>query len=469
MYKKIKGGWSKHFDFMLVDFFCLILAFSLSYWLRFGLYLPTQDVIYNEFILVIPALHIMLVFFAEPYSGILRRGKLLEFKNTLMYGTKFLAGILLYMFFVKKTGYSSRLVIMCFWTISTTLMTCGRILLKKHIYSRTKMPNKTQYLIMITRYKNAKRLVNKFREQENYTNIKLVGIIITDQKMTGNRIQGIPVVAAKDDMLEYIKTTVVDEILINGKGEWLEDTVNQLVNMGITVHISVDQLSNIFPNCIVEEVSGFNVITTSVNVASDRQLFLKRSLDIVGGTVGIIICGIAFLFVAPLIKLQSPGPVFFKQERVGKNGRKFQLYKFRSMYMDAEERKKELMAQNEMSGLMFKMKNDPRIFPFGRFIRKFSIDELPQFYNVLKGEMSLVGTRPPTVGEYEQYELQHKARLATKPGLTGLWQVSGRSDITDFDEVVELDNEYIKNWRLGLDIKIILKTVPVVFGGGGAK
>ena len=144
-------------------------------------------------------------------------------------------------------------------------------------------------------------------------------------------------------------------------------------------------------------------------------------------------------------------------------------YKFRSMYMDAEERKKELMEQNKMQGLMFKMDDDPRITPIGKFIRKTSLDEFPQFINIFKGDMSLVGTRPPTVDEFEQYDAHHKSRLAIKPGLTGLWQVSGRSEITDFDEVVRLDQEYIENWSLVLDLKILLKTVVVVLKGKGAE
>ncbi|MDD6147411.1 MAG: sugar transferase, partial [Lachnospiraceae bacterium] len=151
------------------------------------------------------------------------------------------------------------------------------------------------------------------------------------------------------------------------------------------------------------------------------------------------------------------------------NGRRFKIWKFRSMYPDADRRKAELMAQNEMQGLMFKMENDPRIFPIGHFMRKHSIDELPQFWNVLIGDMSLVGTRPPTEDEFKQYELHHKARLAFRPGLTGMWQVSGRSDITDFEEIVKLDTQYIANWTLGLDIKIIFKTIAVVFSGKGSK
>lgn len=180
---------------------------------------------------------------------------------------------------------------------------------------------------------------------------------------------------------------------------------------------------------------------------SVRIICSSCMLDICGSLAGLLITGIVFIIFAPIIYIQSPGPIFFKQERVGKNGRTFKIIKFRSMYLDAEERKKELMEQNKMKGLMFKMDNDPRIIPIGKFMRESSLDELPQFWNILKGDMSLVGTRPPTVDEYMQYENHHKRRLAVKPGLTGMWQVSGRSDITDFEEVVALDAESLNNWN----------------------
>ena len=222
---------------------------------------------------------------------------------------------------------------------------------------------------------------------------------------------------------------------------------------------------------MVNKMGNFTVLTTAIKIASSRQIFLKRCLDVVGGIVGCLLTGILLIFIGPAIYKADPGPIFYSQERVGKNGRKFRIYKFRSMYMDADKRKRELMAQNEMGdGFMFKMKDDPRILkPIGKFIRDYSLDEFPQFWNVLKGDMSLVGTRPPTVDEYEKYSYHHKARLATKPGITGMWQVSGRSNITNFEDIVELDTEYITNWSLALDIQILIKTVKAVLKKEGAE
>ena len=241
--------------------------------------------------------------------------------------------------------------------------------------------------------------------------------------------------------------------------------------MGITIHIKLARVADDSSNQIVEKLEGYTVLSTSINMVSAGQLIFKRTMDICGGLVGMLLTGIIFVFVAPIIYIKSPGPIFFKQVRIGKNGKKFNIYKFRSMYMDAEERKKELMAQNDIKdGMMFKMDNDPRIIKgIGNFIRDYSLDEFPQFWNVLIGDMSLVGTRPPTVDEWEKYEMHHRSRLAFKPGLTGMWQVSGRSNITDFEEVVRLDTEYIKKWNPGLDIKILFKTVAVVLGKVGSK
>lgn len=192
-------------------------------------------------------------------------------------------------------------------------------------------------------------------------------------------------------------------------------------------------------------------------------------MDIVGSLIGCVLTLLITPFVALAIKIDSPGPVFFSQTRIGKNGRRFKIWKFRSMYIDAEARKKELEAQNEIKGLMFKMEDDPRITKVGKFIRKTSIDETPQFFNILVGDMSLVGTRPPTEDEFEQYNGYYRRRMSITPGLTGMWQVSGRSDIQDFEEIVKLDLEYIDNWSLLLDIKILFKTVFIVLGRKGSK
>lgn len=202
----------------------------------------------------------------------------------------------------------------------------------------------------------------------------------------------------------------------------------------------------------------------------DGLLVVKRLIDILSAIIGLGLMGIVGLVIYPIVQKQSPGALLFSQERIGKNGKRFKMYKFRSMHLDAEEQKLALMAQNEVaSEHMFKLENDPRIFPFGQKMRQWSIDELPQFINVLKGDMSLIGTRPPTVDEYSKYDFHHFKRLAMKPGITGLWQVSGRSNIKDFEDVVRLDAYYIDHWSLWFDIKILLKTVKVVVMKEGSR
>jgi exopolysaccharide biosynthesis polyprenyl glycosylphosphotransferase len=193
------------------------------------------------------------------------------------------------------------------------------------------------------------------------------------------------------------------------------------------------------------------------------QLLIKRIMDLAGSTVGLLFTVLLFPFIALAIKLDSPGPILFKQTRVGLNGRKFGIYKFRSMYTNAESKKKELLARNMHQGPIFKLENDPRITRTGRFLRRTSLDELPQFWNVLKGDMSLVGTRPPTPDEVERYQAWHYRRISIRPGMTGLWQVGGRNRIQDFDKIVEMDLRYISKWSIWLDLKILLKTFGVAW------
>ena len=204
------------------------------------------------------------------------------------------------------------------------------------------------------------------------------------------------------------------------------------------------------------------IVSSTAELDPDQMVF-KRIVDIVVGSVGFFGLVLSFPILAFLIKVTSPGPVFFKQVRVGRNGKRFILYKYRTMYVGAEQQQKELMAQNELDGAVFKIKDDPRVTRFGAFLRRFSLDELPQFVNVLKGEMSLVGTRPPTPDEVGQYEKWHHRRISIRPGLTGLWQVSGRNKISNFNDIVKLDLKYIDSWSIWLDCKIIFKTIFVIF------
>lgn len=303
--------------------------------------------------------------------------------------------------------------------------------------------------------------------------------IITKERTDFPReICDIPVIATDESFMQWIRSAPLDEVFINVNyqdSHQVQEIVEELEDMGITVHINIPTLDEMldeskFNNINCKIYSGYPMATFSAaSTYNSRWFVFKRICDLIFGIIGCILSAPIIAVVAvPLLK-ESKGPLFFKQQRVGKNGRLFYIYKLRSMYVDADERKAELIKQNKMDGHMFKMDDDPRITKVGKFIRKYSIDELPQFINVVKGDMSLIGTRPPTVDEFEMYESRHKRRLSMIPGITGLWQVSGRSDIQNFEEVVELDCKYIDEWSPLLDIKIFFKTIFVVLTHRGAE
>jgi exopolysaccharide biosynthesis polyprenyl glycosylphosphotransferase len=218
----------------------------------------------------------------------------------------------------------------------------------------------------------------------------------------------------------------------------------------------------------VEDLDGIPLLTLSTTPSDSLALAAKRAFDLFEAAVALLVLAPVFLVVAVAIRLESPGPIFFRQRRVGVYGREFNLYKFRSMYQDAEARLESLRARNEVSGPVFKMRDDPRVTRVGRFIRRASIDELPQFWNVLRGEMSVVGPRPPLPSEVKQYERWQLRRLSVKPGITCTWQVSGRSQIS-FEQWMELDLRYIDSWSLWQDVKILARTIPAVLTGRGAQ
>ena len=378
-------------------------------------------------------------------------------------------------------------VVLCFFTRQAY----KRFLKKKHhILNRHKL--------LIALEANQIPTVIPRMIRSNYGSYRFIGIAVMgdhpSEEKTKEKLESladkfpevvtIPIVANTHTLEQYLTNNWVDEVYLDvpPKADLPVELINNLMRMGITIHTALtnlDDLESRHKN--VEWICGHLTITTSLGYITGRDLFLKRLMDIVGGLIGSLITLILTIPVGLAIFLSDPGPIFFKQTRIGENGKKFQMYKFRSMYLDAEARKQQLAVETGQEDmLMFKMEHDPRIIGqkqlrngkwkkgIGGWIRDLSLDEFPQFFNVLKGDMSLVGTRPPTVDEWERYEPFHRSRMSTRPGITGLWQVSGRSKIRDFDTVVRLDREYIENWSLKKDIHILFKTVWVVLARRGA-
>ena len=395
-----------------------------------------------------------------------------EFVNVVKSELIFSAVLIMALFVMHRSADLSRLVFGYQIVINTFMMYAARVIFKQYMVKVYRNSRHSNRLLVVTSSDQAENVLENLKEYNEW-NRTIAGLVLTDTAQV-SEINEIPVVAHSEDFLNYVIRNDVDEVFIIDdkmmRTPLMDEWVRELEQMGIIVDVNIDAFDlSISGKKTLNRVGKYAVVSFARNLFSTRQMIAKRALDIVGSLVGMVILGIATIFVAPAIKLDSPGPVFFGQTRVGKNGRKFTFYKFRSMYKDAEARKKELMASNEVKGLMFKMEDDPRITKVGKFIRKTSIDELPQFWNVLRGDMSLVGTRPPTVDEFEHYEAKHKCRLSMTPGLTGLWQISGRSDIKDFDEVVRLDMQYIDNWSILKDIKILILTVKVVLTGRGSR
>jgi exopolysaccharide biosynthesis polyprenyl glycosylphosphotransferase len=397
------------------------------------------------------------------------RGMFEELKAVLKKNIMFAALIAVYEI-LRNDGFSFRRSIYVITVVlAIVFMQILHSFIKHELIKRGKRNSALRMLVITTR-ERAEQNVKRINTDGDWQR-RIDGFVVTDQDMVGQEIDGIPVVANSHTFVTYMKNEVVDEVYLDinyRTRESLKPYIMELEDMGITVHIKLELLDSYKDfDTSLGHVGNIPVVTFAHRFYDYKALTIKRAFDILGSLIGMLIMFIAMIFVAPAIKIESPGPLFFKQKRVGKNGRYFYVYKFRSMYIDAEERKKELMAQNEMSGLMFKMTDDPRITKVGKFIRKTSIDELPQFINIFLGDMSLVGTRPPTVAEFKQYEGHHKRRLSMKPGLTGMWQAYGRNTVQDFEDVVKMDLDYIDHWSLALDIKILFKTVVTVLTVGG--
>ena len=520
MYKRTNQGWLKHIDFILWDVVALQLAFILAYIIRHGWLLAYFSMPYRRIAIMYTVVDILIAIMFNTMRNVMKRGFYQEFARSFKHVVIVLTVISLYMFSLQSGQDYSRTVIYLTAGFHLIFGYIIRQIWKKVILWRgSKKPKVSMILVADEQY--VPDIVAKTRPTDYF---EYRGLVLSNRDATGETVAGLPVVASLSDAADYICREWVDEVFVYpshltdisvqqadelaGVEGFIYDSLNlsaianykmakeskksaepssatvatlieQCRQMAIPVHIRLP-LSNIGSKSFVEKVGSYNVLTTTSYYTSPLQLTLKRLLDIAGGIVGSILALLIIAIVGPKIKKESPGPILFKQTRIGLNGRKFTCYKIRSMYMDAEERKAELMKQNRVSdGMMFKMDWDPRIIGnkivdgkqvtgIGEYIRSRSLDEFPQFFNVLLNDMSLVGTRPPTEDEWEKYKYHHRARLATKPGITGLWQVSGRSEITDFEEVVKLDTEYIDNWSIGLDLRILLKTIKVVLNKDGA-
>ena len=469
---------------MLADLICLQIAYTLAFLIRFpGKGLPYAHSDYFTLVLILSLIQLLISIFLNNLAHVLKRsiGRELFAILLLSFLTLVLSSFFLYS--IHLADYYSRILLYLTFVIFTPLDLSARLIMKKIVIQRIRSRGtaSTRSLLIVTELELAKSIIDELQKEE-IEPFDIKGLVITGFLLS-NTVAGIPVVCTLDNAADYICREWIDEVLV-----YLPDSapspqalLDACAEMGVTVHSVLNLQSVESQKQFIERVGTHTVVTTAFNYMEPYQAFIKRLMDIVGGLIGSVLAVIIGILVGPVIFIASPGPIIFRQRRIGKNGKPFYILKFRTMYLDAEDRKAGLVTDNRVrDGRMFKLDFDPRVIGnrtlpdgthktgLGEFLRKTSLDEFPQFFNILKGEMSLVGTRPPTIDEWEKYEYHHRARLAVKPGLTGMWQVSGRSQITDFETVVKLDTEYITHFSLFLDIKILLKTLVVLIQRKGA-
>ena len=479
---------------LLIDAFVIIVSYVFAWWLKFlsGILDHEVGVLSFEFymraLLLIVPVYILLYYAFNLYTSKRVQGRRLEFSNIVMANTVGL--LLMFAALFTLTSYNpqyrnfSREMLFYFYVTNIVMEEIVRLLIRRFLRSIRRRGYNLKHILLVGYSRAAEQYIDRIQQNPQWGyNVRGV---LDDNIARGISYKGVKVIGSIGNLNYILPQNSLDEIAITlGLEEYykLEKIVAECEKSGVHTKFIPDY-GNIIPTRpYTEDLLGLPVINIRyVPLSNTFNAFVKRCMDVVGSIVCIILFSPVMLLSAILVKATSKGPLIFAQERVGLHNKVFRMYKFRTMYLDAEERKKNLLEQNQIAdGMMFKMENDPRIIGskidqktgeyipgIGNWIRKLSLDEFPQFFNVLRGDMSLVGTRPPTVDEYEKYKLHHKARLSVKPGITGLWQVSGRSEITDFEEVVKLDTEYICHWSMANDIKILLRTVQVVISGKGS-
>lgn len=370
-------------------------------------------------------------------------------------------------FILKEYGYSRNFFIL-FGVINFLLLLTGRFVLNLYLSQVSKSTTNSRKILIVGDLERGQFVADLMEKQLSWGHEIIGRVSLEPHLPNGNAVKTLGHI---NDLPDILKKHTVDEVIF-AVGHDHQVNLGEYIDIckqtGIPARILPSLWAPGNPTLLVESCQGVPFLIIKTDNFHATGLLYKRVMDIIGGLIGTLIFVVLYPFIGLAIKLDSPGPILFTQTRMGQNGRKFTIYKFRTMAKDAEQTKQGLAKENEMSGAIFKIKNDPRITKIGAWLRKTSLDEIPQFLNVLLGEMSLVGTRPPTLEEVEHYQAWHLRRISIKPGITGLWQISGRNQIKDFDEIVRLDCKYLDKWRLMEDFRIILKTVIVVLQRKGA-
>ena len=432
----------------------------------FPIYLLPFVLDIHEHVLFLMVVHVMSYYVSDYSKNFKYRSIAEELIQTIKYELVYLLlALVVFPLLAPDLPYLSIYNLLWIVEVNTLFILVLNLFIRKLWKFLSRKKKYTQRILLVTTRSRVERVLQQLSAYE-YGYVSAVCIVDGEQSESSNFT-----IVTLDNLVTYATRSVVDQVVINLPSEnfLIADFVSQFEMMGLPVAVNIAALEFVTNSeKAIQRFGNSSVVNFSTTFYRSSDVALKRSIDIIGSLVGLIICGLVSIFLVPLIK-RDGGPAIFIQDRIGRNGRVFKFYKFRSMRVDAEEIKKDLMSQNQMQGGMFKIENDPRITKIGHFIRKTSLDELPQFWNVLKGDMSLVGTRPPTLDEYMTYTPEQKRRLSFKPGITGLWQISGRSEIKNFDDVVKLDVAYIDGWTIWKDIEILLKTIKVVVMRDGAK
>lgn len=456
---------------LAVDMVTIILAYLSAIFLRFGNIGNSMSELHYSTCLCFMLVSAVYSLVLSWNNGFIHRGYLVELIAILKYNLVMVFAVACFLFITSAAADFSRLIWGYVFVFNTIYTYLAHILVKRILREYYKSEHCRVKVVLVTDAADLETVYSRLHKSMPM-NYDISAVVLVGDPDGRTEYMQAPVLWGTDHVRELSREIPMDEVFLHlnvQEHDEIRQMIEDFESMGVICHYSVDLFEGTPRESSVGKFGDYTVISYSIYHVDYARQIVKRLFDILGGLIGLLLTAVLYPFIAILIKIDSKGPVLFSQVRVGKNGRRFKIYKFRSMYVDAEQRKKELQKYNEMEGLMFKLENDPRITRVGKFLRKTSLDEFPQFYNVLRGDMSLIGTRPPTEDEFEQYSPYYRRRLCMTPGLTGLWQVSGRSEIEDFDQVVQLDLQYIENWSLTLDIKILLKTIWVVLGGKGAK